>query len=410
MALTPRQAATDTVELGNQVGTALLNAITAQLPSDAELLTVHAYRIFRCNSHNNLWFGHDLHNADGEAFDGSGRFWQCGSKLCQHCVSKTSRRNRKILTAIIDRQKLTVGEHFHFLTLTMPNNGLPLLTARRIMNYAWTLFRKKTWFKRTFTGGVKSEEFTLTKRGYHYHMHLIIRGRFVNYSSMRHYWTEALKVAHERLGHPISFATSDGLAIANIAKIGSISNAVKEVAKYITKNSSWLKLKHEDLLDAARIERWPRMFEFFGSFRILNGVANLEESESSANKTILDTKSLSDEEVSHSWRKTVAAIGASKYIANLDQQIIEISLFRQQQLRHHFGAAQFSRMKYRKQVETDTIIDTLTAIVIRRDGEVRPNYHARTNKHGGLINAMSGNVIHLTDEKRPSANQLISHP
>jgi hypothetical protein len=375
MATNIRQSATDRAELGRQTADALLNAIEAELPNDLDILTVHAHRIRQCNSSGNLWVASDLHNSFGEAFDGSGRFWTCGSKLCSDCLAKTSRRNRKMLSAIIEAQRMMVGEHYHFLTLTMPNNGLPLLEARQIMNYAWTLFRKKEWFKETFSGGCKSEEFTLTKRGYHYHMHCIVRGRFVIYSSLRHFWTEALRVAFERCGKDLSIATSDSMAIANIQRIGSISEAIKEVAKYITKASSWRRLKPSDLLDVARIERWPRMFEFFGSFRNLTGVAVPEDDDRPIDKTILDTKCLSDGESVRGWRSQCRSIGVAKYLVYLARQIIEQRQFRMEQLKFHYKAATFHRLKSIRPPEILETIESVRDLEVRRDGQAFSPQH-----------------------------------
>jgi len=400
--LTQRQKSTDNVNSGQQVAYALTNAIEAELPDDAELLIVHAYRLLKCNSLNNIWMAQDLHDRHGVLYSGSGRFWNCGSKLCQSCLAKTTRRNRKHLTAIMESQKLIVGESFHFLTLTMPNRSVPLQTARRIMNYAWVLLRKKKWFRDTFSGGVKSEEFTLTKRGYHYHLHLILRGKFVSFASLRHFWTDALRVAHARLGLDLSIATSDGLAIANVRKIGSIRDAVNEVAKYITKQSSWLKLRAEDLLDCARIRRWPRMFEFVGSFRGFSSsecVADREADENSVEEAILDKKALSDGELDSGWRSDVSRLGVAQYLAKLENQIVDNARFRITQLKSRYIAAQFTRLKLKPDKAADNILIDLARIVVRRDGTMPLHYQTRVNKFGGIVDVTTGNVLHFEREK-----------
>lgn len=397
MAITLREKTLQRAETGRNIAAAIHDAVLAELPSDANLLTVLAHRILRCNSEENHWLGTDLHNEHGEAFDGGGRFWNCGSKLCESCLAKASRRNRKILSAIINHQKLLVGQHYHFMTLTMPTQDLTLLQARSIMNYAWTLFRKKDWFKKTFIGGCKSEEFTLNKKGYHYHMHFIAVGKWVNYNSMRHFWTEALRVAFIRNGLSLSCATTDGLAIANIRKIGSITDAVREVAKYITKSSSWRKLKAIDLLDAARIERWPRMFEFFGSFRIPSCGVAVPEVEDSLNKTILDTKQLSDGDPEQGWRARCRQLGAERYLSELHQQITDQSDFRMKQLKFHYTAARFRRLKQTIPPNIEIELTRIKTVDIRRSGTPFVSNHYAPNGKGGLVDVSTGRVIDYFD-------------
>jgi hypothetical protein len=366
VALTPRQTATDRAELGRQVADAVHNAIAAELPLDFQLLTVLAHRIEQCNSNSNIWVARDLHTTTGEAYDGHGRFWCCGSKLCPSCLARSSRHARKLITLAIQNQKLLVGEHYHFLTLTMPNYGLPLLEARQLMHYAWTLFRKKKWFRDRVLGGCRSEEFTLTKTGYHYHQHLIVRSKYLEYHSFRHQWTECLRTAFARAGKSLSFATSDHMAIANCQRVGSITEAVKEVAKYITKATSWKRLASSDLLDAARIERWPRMFELFGSFRTaLSGVAVPEVDEAS-DKTILDTKSLSDGDSGRGWREQFRTLGVVGYLDKLHEDIATESEFRMLQLKHKYSAAVFWRLRCKDRPQILSTTERIQSLASRK--------------------------------------------
>lgn len=251
MHTTPRQAATDLVARGLDVANALDSAILAELPADADLLSVHSHRIRLCNHLNNIWHARDLHTQTGDLYDGSGRFWACGSKLCPHCLAKQSKRVRSKLKDAIAEQKLNVGEHWHFLTFTMPMADLSLLDARKALIIAWMLFRKKKWFKDKIIGFFKSEEFTVSRGKVHYHCHVLVRSRFIEYSSMRHFWTESLRSAFPEVGRTFSAATSDGMAIANCRRVGSLSEAVKEVAKYLTKCTSWRKVPTSELLDLA---------------------------------------------------------------------------------------------------------------------------------------------------------------
>ncbi len=286
-------------------------------------------RVWTCSERENHFVGDDLHNRQtGELYAGNGNLWGCGSKLCPSCVAKSSVRSRKELTLALKNRKLCTGENYQFITLTMPNPGLPLLLTRSILDRAWSLFRKRDYFIQKIRGGSKSEEFTVTKNGYHYHYHLLCNTKFLSFNKFRREWTGCLKVAFkdfyrnlclllflesfvagnfvylklvfnhiisrelcsflflkssqsenfavtkvisEKLNSSYKFNTADGLAMVKIQRLNSSVNGlegtIKEVCKYITKSESWELIPEEDLLDIAEIKRFPRMFELFRSFR-----------------------------------------------------------------------------------------------------------------------------------------------
>lgn len=341
---TQKDAALARSHFGRELASAIDDAIFQAVPDDFEELSVFAHRLRLCNSNDNIWHATDLHNQHGEAFDGAGRFWHCGLKLCQYCVGKASRHNRKLLRHKIEEQKLNVGENLQMITLTMINKGLPLLEAREVFNIAWSLFRKKTWFKQTITGGCKSEEFTLTKLGYHYHAHVIARAKYIDWHKLRYFWTQAVEVAFHRRGLVFEVRNADGLLSVRADKITSIENAVKEVAKYITKNTTWSQIPKSDLLDVCRIRRFPRMFEFFGSFRSEVQYKPDQDDPDWFNKTILDTKELSDEQNTRGWREDVRQFGAATYLLDFRKRFHEQCGIRRDLLKAKYAAAKFFRV------------------------------------------------------------------
>jgi hypothetical protein len=355
-------------EEGRSIARHIDDAILSELPDDYELLTIQAHRIRACNRDHNNWYATDLHDTDGECYDGSGRFWFCGSKMCPYCLAKQTRRNRKNLRKSIDAQKLIVGENLHFLTLTMPNEGLDLLEARSLMNYAWVIFRKRKWFRSRVIGGCKSEEFTLTKRGFHYHLHAIVRSRYIEYHAFRAEWTSALRVAFERKGMKLSIATSDKLAIANCVRVRSIDDAVNEVAKYVTKSTSWKRVTSTALLDLCRIRRWPRMFELFGSFsqealRVSSvDEASVEEQEERSNKAILDTTSISDGSSATNWRTAASTMFADRYLAQFEQSLYEHWQARVLQLKKRYAYATFRQLRPTKTESIESVLARLAKL------------------------------------------------
>lgn len=341
----PRDKAIAFAEHGRSLAAAVNDAVLSQLPDDYNELLSYAGRVRLCCQDSNIWTAEDLHTKKGECYDAAGRFWHCGHKLCPYCVARHSQRNRRRLREIIEQQKLYVGENYHFLTLTLPNQGIGLLEARKLFNDAWEVFRKRKWFRTTIKGGCKSEEFTLTKQGYHYHGHVLVRSKYISYSSFRHFWTESLKHSFRKNGRQLTIKTADYMAMANSKRVHSLSNAIKEVAKYITKTDTWKNIPKSDLLDICRIRRFPRMFEFFGTFKSSGCVAGEEQGQAESNKTILDTRSLSDAEKPTYWRGNSRRLGAVEYLTELQDKITNTYQIRTEQLKRHYPYASFKRLK-----------------------------------------------------------------
>lgn len=393
MRQTPRAKAEERAEAGRNVAAAIRDALHVELPADANVLAVLSHRIERCNSPTNLWHGTDLHTEFGEAYDGSGRFWMCGSKLCPNCVQRQSRRARKMLRFVMQNEKLVTGTHHHFVTLTIPTQDLGLLDARNIVNHAWSVFRKKTFFRKNFKGGFKSEEFTINAKGFHYHLHVLATSRFLNYDSLRHYWSEAVRHAFEIAGRELKTGFSDGTVWAHVTRVWSREKAIAEVAKYITKSDSWGKLSQRDLLDACRIERWPRMVEFFGSWKLaLSGVA-VPENDDEENKTILDTESITDDVSARSWRDDVRERGAVRYLSDLEAQIIDQTLFRQDQLRRKYTAAKLVRQNSPLDATIESTIALIRRIDTLRDGQPFSTNSFTPNGQGGFVCTETNRVL-----------------
>lgn len=253
-------------------------AIDTERPREADLILALCERIKLCNDPRNIWIASDLHsNATGELYTGNGRFWSCCSKLCQDCMARQSRKNRRRVQDALDRQRMLVGEEMYFITLTMPKPNVDLITKRKVLNYAWTLLRKRRYWIDSVKGYAKSEEFTHQTSGFHYHAHLIVRSRYLKFQYFRQIWTECLIQAFIANGLEFYADTKDGFAIVNIQKCYDIPRAIRELSKYITKNSSWSAIPAADLIDFTLIERFPRMFELGGCYRDLDNAAHVHD-------------------------------------------------------------------------------------------------------------------------------------
>lgn len=176
----------------------------------------------------------------------------------------------------------------------MPNVGLSLLATRDIADRAWTLLRKRSLFASLFRGGAKSEEFTVTSIGFHYHYHLLTIGKWFLYQELRRTWTDCVRQAFADAGQPFEVNTADGLLIVKVQRVDNIEKAVQEVCKYITKSDSWTKMRPSDIGDIGLVPRWFRMFELFGSFSDREAKALVASEGAAAAPPIVHTRALTD--------------------------------------------------------------------------------------------------------------------
>lgn len=292
---------------------------------DREELQALTERLTICSSPENHFIATDaLNETTGELYEANGTLWNCGSKLCPSCLSKQAARNRRKLRNALDRQTLDRGERYYFVTFTIPNPRLPILRTRDLVNRAWTLFRKRKLCVSLVKGGCKSEEFTLTANGYHYHLHGIFLSKFLLYNEVRRTWTECVETAFAEANQPFTVNTKDGLLLVKLQPVKDRERAIQEVCKYITKSDSWQKMRVGDLVDLALIRRWARMFELFGSF------ANRGTREA-----ILDTTDLSDGEASPEnvyWRDFVQDFGLPAYKERLSEEVAKVWANRRRQI------------------------------------------------------------------------------
>lgn len=312
---------------GLQTAQRLRYAASLANEDNKPVLTALAHRLALCNQHRNTWIATDLHNQDtGEMFDGFGRYWQCNSKLCAFCVRDNARRNRRTLRDAVARQKLFVGEHYRLITLTVPNLGLDIPTTRSLVNRAWSLLRKRLWFKRSVVGGAKAEEFTKTRNGFHYHLHVLGRTRYIAAEHLRQEWTDAVRTAFAEADQPFEVHTSDGLLIANLKIVHDLHQVANEVCKYITKSNTWSSIPLDALTHVALVPQWHRMFEVFGTFRNLTEKATPERtrylSDADGNVSLFTYDSDPPEPRNH-WRILITQMPLEKYIARLENEFAE---------------------------------------------------------------------------------------
>lgn len=309
--------------------------------ADAPELYVKVAGIALCNDLSNIFVGNDMVlKSTGECYRGIGRLWRCNQRLCPSCLSNFSRRNRKRLRKSVEQRRLMTNEMRQLITLTIPELHASLQQTREVVHYAWTLFRKRKWFRETILAGSKSEEFTFSKSRYHYHLHLFAVTKYVMYAKLRSEWTECVEKAFAKFGFDFH-ACDDGKVVANCTRVYSLKKALHEVTKYITKAASWSEIPQDQLLEILRLKRWPRVFEMFGEFRKNDSESPaLAEAENNADtEDYLDKENISDTTIS------VTTENLSQVIAGLIDSVIEVTNYRQKHLRFHHPAAKFVRKK-----------------------------------------------------------------
>jgi replication protein len=264
-----------------------------------------------CAAPENVWTGRDLHRVeDGELFDGVGSLWACGSRLCPSCSASLRRRARRRARAGVEGCRLLTGEHWRFITLTAPTiEGASLLSVMAVFQRAWSLLRKRQWWRERVRGGVKGVEWTegQTGRGYHVHLHLLVCGRWIEHQRLREEWTGALLRAWSERGLDVTLNTRTGQAIVDIRFVRSrpgkhhgasvsFEHALQEVCKYICKSEAWDSVPDSHLVEVAEVRRWPRLFELFGATRDAASVITPAGTEASdqAEGASLDTQYISD--------------------------------------------------------------------------------------------------------------------
>lgn len=324
------------LEVGRNIAYAIRDSAPFAHPSSHDEVLAHSMRVYMCNERSNAYIADNAGERDlVDKYTVRGQLWRCHSKFCPTCTAFHARRNRTRLRKAMVEQKPQSGEHYHFITFTIPNPGLSLLATRAIVNEAWRLFMRRPMCRSLIRGGVKSEEFTLTRNGFHYHLHCLTLSKFLKFQALRIEWTHCIEVAFSNAGIPLEIRTSDGYAMVNVKRVTNTEDSIQEVCKYITKADSWQHLKPHDIAELALCERFPRMFDLFGSFRAFEQSQTLKEGTAADETHILDTKSVNapNSELSGlTWRQFIRQRSLDDYKTHLSLQIDLVKEHRRRQL------------------------------------------------------------------------------
>jgi hypothetical protein len=354
----------------------LSNDIVERLrQSENKIALACAERLERCASPQNVFVAADLHNSDGEAYSANGNLWACSSLLCQNCVGKIARNNRKTIRHVVKNEKLFVGENWYFITPTMPNlllKGHSLDFITLVFQKAFEVFthrnndiKKHTQYQKLIRGMFKNAEFTYTENevfNFHAHLLAIAKSKIQrdNFSLIRSLWTKALEKAFEFYGLHFELNTSDNLAVVNVQKVNFANRekTIQELCKYVTKSDSWANIPLEEIEKIIDRPRRVRMFEALGACR--ESAKKMRDDLTKAraeirsninDKTYLDTKELIPRNTlkrRESWRERIKHQTLDEYKKHLDIEVLDAQEWRRQHLLRMFPCAKFETLDGRR--------------------------------------------------------------
>jgi hypothetical protein len=142
-----------------------------------------AVLIGRCADPDNTWLS-EIEDSHGQPFPAMGRKSVCGSRLCPADLKLLQKRSQqRLVEARNEFWKRNVHDPRRlerFVTLTGPTmQGMPLEDTHKLFNLAFQKLSDRAFWTSRVDGGAKHVEFTVTSRGYHTHIHLLIYGRYM---------------------------------------------------------------------------------------------------------------------------------------------------------------------------------------------------------------------------------------
>jgi hypothetical protein len=267
--------------------------------SDNPEAIFYGLQLAECVADENLYVGFGMTNKDGEVFTGRGNLVGTSSRLDRFYLQKQARTGRGDIARYLSKVKLQTGEQWRFLTLTMPKlKGRRFALVMKVYDDAFKILRDSAYWKKRVRAGTKSKEFTLGEEwqrerrpwtldedGFHIHAHLIVASKWLenrktNETTGEKYhrefaenWKKALVKSAQKHRVVLEFNTDDGLPIVDVRLIKnkatnsgeiSLTDAIAETAKYITKPTSMEHLPIEQIMEITNYLKGKRMIEPLG--------------------------------------------------------------------------------------------------------------------------------------------------
>jgi hypothetical protein len=328
--------------------------------SGSEKAIYNAAKLAKCGSLANIYTGKDMHNSDGEVFDGVGHLYSCRLAMCQNCVSLKARLRRRSVRDTLKRLKPLVGTNWNFITLTAPSVPVPLLDSIEVYLRAWELFRKRKWFVETVDAGWRGLEFTCNKETglAHIHIHAVTLSKFPYPSDVRAEWqyciTKAWREWSKANNKRVSLVFPASGAVIDITDVkdfeikaidrrdrSAIESAILELCKYFSKADDWLSLSDSDLLAVSQLDRFSRLFASFGK-------AHRKSKSNADTLNRLDTHNLKDGKCLKSKQSKKLDFPKRGQIHTLNARVNVTRTFRKARLISRYPCAEFMTLDGRR--------------------------------------------------------------
>ncbi len=232
---------------------------------------------------SNHFVAENLYTKDGECYTGYGSWNVTPSSLDSAYVKAKSKTSKKIILAALElcKQHLAsnkIRAYKHFITFTSPPLvGVGLGNTLDLENYAFSLLRKREYFKDNIYGAVIGTEFTLgapyKKQNrvwdfeldfFHAHKHSICFGKWIDVELLKIEWTECLEMAAKKFGYKLDFTTSNGLAVVQRQTVWNEEKAIDELAKYVCSGSTFDDLPASEIIAVEQALNGRQMISTFG--------------------------------------------------------------------------------------------------------------------------------------------------
>jgi ribosomal protein L34 len=252
----------------------------------------------------NIFIATDLEDKNGKRFSGYGSFNCASTRFDPAYAKKRSNRAYKAVREAMVRGKRQ-SELQMFITFTMPTLiGFGFKRTFEVFDYAWSLMRKRKWFREHISAACCSEEFTLgdekklriegrdwdfNRDGFHVHKHVLCYAKRMNTAELRSEWTACLEASAKKFGFRASFNTKDGLAVVQ-RKSAYGDKALREISKYICKGEVFERIPGSQICEVEKTLRGRRLISTFGLCNENRG------SKKKSGSLHLDKKSITDGE------------------------------------------------------------------------------------------------------------------
>ncbi len=351
------------------------------MSSGTEKARYNVAKLQRCGSLANIWTANDMHNSDGECFDGVGHLWACSLPYCANCQALKSGRHRRRIRATLATLEPRVGLSWQFVTLTSPSVPASALLAIEVYQKAWALLRKRKLFVESVRAGYRGIEFTTNKTTglVHVHLHALLLSKFLRPSDVRAQWQDCITKAWQSFGVSLRFPAS-GAVIKIVHELtaknsGSLDNAILETAKYCADGAAWASLSDNELIEIANLDRFPRLFEVVGEARKFG------------RDIILDNPDLSDGEILPKLKTTKPK--SNRELSTLNLRVNVNRTYRKAQLIKRFPVAKFKTLDGRDFLPSEPLISEPLRLI-------KPTTENKPMKQ--LPNFISDPVSHLESE------------